>query len=392
MEVLFIVISIILFILLGAIIFIKVSSSPISIDEAKIKIENKITAIVNKKSSITAGVVLLDSPTYQINTIFTAGKNQGKPLPQDQPFHVASVGKAFTATLIGCLMEEKKLGLDDIISGILPSETLHGLFQFDNIDYSNKVTIRMLLNHTSGIADYFEDKPHGSDSLQDLILSNPDKFWTPDELIAFTRDYQSPLALPGEKYHYSDSGYILLGLIIEQVSGVSFHSYLHEKIFTPLEMDDSYLMLYSKPKKPQRPLAEIRLKGTEISQFKSLSIDWAGGGIVSTAPNLAVFIRALNKGKIIKLSTLNQFYNFDNTFIKGIHYGAGFMEFHFEEFFPGLGSLPRLRGHMGVLGTQMLYDEKTDTVYISSFGSTDFSAGSVKIMIEILSLAKRIKQ
>jgi hypothetical protein len=66
------------------------------------------------------------------------------------------------------------------------------------------------------------------------------------------------------------------------------------------------------------------------------------------------------------------------------------MEFRFGEYFPTLKALPVVRGHMGVLGTQMLYDRNTDTVYISSFGSTDYTAGSVRTMIKILSYAERI--
>ncbi len=153
------------------------------------------------------------------------------PISPSQPFHVASVGKAFTSVLIAQFYEEGILGLDDPIVSYLDSETLEGLYVFENVDYREKVTVRMLLNHTSGVGDYFEDPVVGSDPLIDITQNEPDKFWTPDDLIAFTRNYQAPVAKPGETYHYSDTGYILLGKIIENVSGVSFGQALNERIF-----------------------------------------------------------------------------------------------------------------------------------------------------------------
>ena len=85
-------------------------------------------------------------------------------------------------------------------------------------------------------------------------------------------------------------------------------------------------------------------------------------------------------------------YEFNYKFTTGIYYGLGFMEYHFTDYFPTLSFLPNLKGHMGVLGTQMLYDKETETVYISSFGSTDYTAESVKTMIKVLSYVYRIKK
>ncbi len=210
-------------------------------------------------------------------------------------------------------------------------------------------------------------------------------------LVDFTRNYQYAVGKPAESYHYSDTGYILLGLIIEQVSGKSFDEYLHEKIFEPLDMNDSYLMFYSEPVNGIRPIADVWFMGENIRNYNSLSIDWAGGGIVSTASDLSIFIRALNNYEIISEDTLSTMYQFDYKFMNGIHYGNGFMEYHFGEFFPTMNSMPNYVGHMGVLGTQMFYDKETDTVYIGSFGSTDSSAASVQTMIKVLSTLMRIK-
>ena len=99
----------------------------------------------------------------------------------------------------------------------------------------------------------------------------------------------------------------------------------------------------------------------------------------------------MNNNEVISKNTLNSLYQFDNKFMKGIHYGNGFMPYHFGEFFPTMNNMPHYIGHMGVLGTQMFYDKESDAKYISSFGSTYYSAGSVRIMIKILGIVMRIK-
>ena len=367
------------------------SSQPLS----KSDVINKIQTTVEKsigKNNVTGGMVFIDSNEYKINQSFTAGNFVTQGTGENQPFHTASVGKAFTATLIGCLIDDGMINLDDKVVDYLGEDLLSGLFVFENVDYRKEVTIRQLLNHTSGIADYFEDETNGTPPMKERVLDDKDKKWSPNDLLDFTRNYQIAVSKPGETFHYSDTGYILLGLLIEEVSQMSFDEMLTTRIFEPLNMNDSYLMFYSEPKNDPLPLADVWFEGVNIKNYSSLSIDWAGGGICSTAKDLAIFIRALNNGEIIRNETLQSLYQFDHKFINGIQYGNGFMEYHFAEFFPTLSSIPNYIGHMGVLGTQMFYNKQTDTVYISSFGSIDYTTGSVQTMINILSILHRIQE
>lgn len=386
------IIVIIIFIIVVALgIFFWYNSKPMTYEEADRSIKSLLEKQVNKKDTVSSGLIYVDAPKYGLSETYSVGTENGQDVKSDQPFHVASVGKAFTATLIGVLMEKYDLSLDNHIIDYIDESLLEGLFIVNEKDYSHQVTVRHLLSHTSGAADYFEDKTIESPLLTDLMLSDPNKIYTAYDLLDFTRDFQSPVGKPGEVFHYSDTGYILLGLIIEAISGESFDQMLHNEIFIPLDMNDSYLLFYSEPRNDQREIADVWLNGKEISGYNSLSIDWSGGGIVSTLDDLSTFTRALNQGGIIKEETLSSLYQFNNKYMRGIHYGSGFMEYHFEEYFPTLKSLPKMRGHMGVLGTQMFYDKETDTTYICSFGSTDFAAGSVQTMISILGIARRIK-
>jgi D-alanyl-D-alanine carboxypeptidase len=389
-KIIMIIIGILLVLLLALGVIALLGSRPLDKASAVAKIDDMVGSQVEKKN-VTQAIVYVDSTHFGVSEIFAHGELDGMPIKADQPFHVASVGKAFTAALIGSLIDENKITLDDRISSYLTDEVLDGLFVYQGTDYQDEVTVGQLLNHTSGVADYFEDKTEGSPSIQELMISEPNKFWTPEDLVAFSRDHQLSVGSPGEKFHYSDTGYIILGMIIESVSGHSFNAMLQERIFAPLNMNDTYLMFYSEPVNGFRPIADGHLGDVNVKDFQSLSIDWAGGGIVSTANDLAVFIRALNNSEIVSQRTLDNLYQFDHKFMTGMHYGYGFMEYHFGEFFPTLESLPNFTGHMGILGTQMFYSKSTDTVYISSFGSTDFAAGSVQTMIQVLVTLERIE-
>jgi D-alanyl-D-alanine carboxypeptidase len=209
-----------------------------------------------------------------------------------QPYHVASIGKLFTATLVYRLAERGRLSLQDPIARYLPPADLDGLFVYAKNDYAGQVTIEQLLAHSSGVADYFEGSTSSGKSFLAEMLANPGTHWTPGALLAFTRQHQVAVGVPGQVFNYSDTGYILLGLIIEAVTGKSFGQNLVEEIFLPLEMGDSYLMFYTEPANtPKRDLEKIWFNDVEVSRFESLSCDWAGGGIVSTTADLPAGFR-----------------------------------------------------------------------------------------------------
>ncbi|PKO16276.1 MAG: hypothetical protein CVU39_07895 [Chloroflexi bacterium HGW-Chloroflexi-10] len=379
----------ILFLLLVIIIAVLfwLNSRPVTKDQAISQIKGMVDNNLNEKNSVYSALIYIDAPQKDFLLKYAAGKTNGASIQTDQPFHVASVGKLFTATLIGRLVDEGKIQLNDPIHVYLDGAMLENLFVVEGVDYKDQVTIQHLLSHTSGVADYFALEDNG---LMESLYQSPDTFFTPQALVQFTREHQSAFFAPGHGYHYSDTGYILLGLIIESVSGKPFHENLHQVIFDPLEMKDTYLLFYSEPANGKRPIAEAWVNGHEISQLQSVSIDWAGGGVVSTVDDLALYIRALYQNKIITQETLQSLHKFDYEFMSGIAYGNGFMQMQFEKFFPALGFLPRMTGHMGVLGTQLFYDQSTDMLYVSSFGSSDATVASVKTMIQILSTVYRI--
>ncbi len=340
---------------------------------------------------ISEAQMLIHCDTLNIHESYGFSKTETPP-DSATPFHVASIGKTFTATLIGILADRGALAYSSPISNFLPEEILNGLFVFNGVDYQKDVTVEHLLRHTSGIADYYVDAVSDGSLMETLIVEDKNHLWTPLELIAFTRDKQNAFSAPGKHIHYTDTGYTLLGLIIEKITGKPFHENLSDEIFTPLGMDDSYLVLYSEPKnQPKKLLSKIWFKGTEVSTFNSLSVSWADGGIVSTPDDLLKFYKALREGRLICAERLAEMETLTGKFQKGIYLGAGMMEIHYEDFFFLLKGLPHTKGHIGSLSTHMMYDPIHDAYIIANFGSTEFIPQSFRLMIKVLSVIKGIK-
>ena len=377
-----------LILVVGVLFFI--NSRPISKSDANEIIQKYLEKAVDLKD-VSSGMVRVIVPDLGLDDTFVAGETNGMETIASQPFHVASVGKMFTASLIGLLVDDGLISFDDLIVDFLDEGVLEKLFVFDGVDFQNDVTIKMLLNHTSGVADYFGEEGFDGKSGSDLMLENPDQFWVPNDMLDFTRLNQSAVGPAGMQYYYSDTGFVLLGLIVENVMQMSFDEALHDRIFDPLGMNDSYLIFYSEPMNEIQEINEIWIDGVDVHEFASVSIDWAGGGVVSTLDDLVIFAKAFNDGTLLSEGTLSELYMFDQKFMQGIYYGLGTMEYRFDEFMPTLGFLPYYRGHMGILGTHILYDQNSGSLLIASFGSSDYAAGSVRTIIQILSTLARVQ-
>ncbi|RXZ46888.1 serine hydrolase domain-containing protein, partial [Agromyces binzhouensis] len=173
----------------------------------------------------------------------------------DARFHVASVGKLATATLVAQLVERGALAFDTPVAELLPRDEVAGLFVTNPAtDAGGGATVEHLLTHTAGVADYFDGPVTAGPRLRELVLAEPDRTWTPADLIAFSRERQRPVGRPGERFRYSDTGFVLLGRIVEESTGRRFHEVLHERIFRPLGMGDSALLFHSVPDRDRAPI------------------------------------------------------------------------------------------------------------------------------------------
>ena len=294
---------------------------------------------------------------------------------QDLRFHTASIGKLFTSTLVLQLVAEGRLTSDARLTALLPATDTAGLFDHDGADHAPRVTLEHLLTHTSGVADYFEGPVTGTRPFVERVLTDRDHLWTPAELLDFTRDHQRPVGAPGARFSYSDTGYLLLGRVIEEVTGERFGTALHARIFEPTGMADSCLAFHTLPggaasgpdPAADLELAPLWLGKDEVSRARSLSCDWAGGGVVTTLDDLLQFQRALHAGALIPADTVAWMARPRNRFRPGIHYGAGMMSLRFPEFFPLLRGLGTPVGHIGVTATHLFHHPQPDAHVVLNF-------------------------
>ncbi|WP_319589613.1 serine hydrolase domain-containing protein [uncultured Draconibacterium sp.] len=376
----------VLFIALG--IFLQCSSTQ-NTSNLKEKTEKLLEKELTK-NNVHNAFLSVYSPSQSIDWSFAGGAfANGEQINLENPFITASIGKTFTATAITILAEQGDLKFNDPISLHLPDSLMYHLHIFNGVNYSRQITIAHLLQHTSGLPDYFEGTTtDGSENVMELMFSEPDKFWNPVETIEFSKTKMQPLFVPGNGYNYTDTEYILLGLIIEKISGMSLHQYFEEHFFKPLNMKNTSMHLRSEPIEKTLKLSETFVADIEVSTFTSLSADWAGGGLVSTGSDLIKFQHALFSGEIISAETLKTMQNWVPE-TRGMEYGFGLRKVTFKKLFPTLPDLTVI-GHSGSTGSFMFYCPELDVYLAGTLNQTDKVKESVVLMVKVLSLIEDI--
>jgi D-alanyl-D-alanine carboxypeptidase len=207
------------------------------------------------------------------------------PMRPDNHFKIASLTKTYTAAVVLQLVGEGKLGLDDSIQQRLPGVVPNG----------GKITIRQLLNHTSGLAD-FERNPR---YLKPYLAGNFGHYWSPLQLVRMGVS-QKPVLAPGTGWSYSNTDYVVAQLIVERVTGKTLGAELKRRIFQPLGLRDT--MYPVKPGLPSPYAHGYRLFGDPpLVDVTGLSPSLApgSGAIVSTVRDVADFYRALLAGRLL---------------------------------------------------------------------------------------------
>ena len=201
------------------------------------------------------------------------------PVTPQTDFRLASVSKQFTAAAILLLAEDGKLSLDDPVRRWLPSLP----------PGTDEVTLRHLLDHTGGLVDYEELMPPD----QATQLDDQDVLRM---LSATARRYFAP----GSAYRYSNTGYVLLGLVVEKASGKTLQAFLKQRIFTPLHMDHTLLYVHDDRQVPKRAYGYSRTKGRWLRTDQSLTSATRGdGGIYSNIDDLAKWDAALYDDRLL---------------------------------------------------------------------------------------------
>jgi D-alanyl-D-alanine carboxypeptidase len=216
------------------------------------------------------------------------------PMAAMDRFRVASVTKSFVATIVLELVAEGKLRLDDTVERRLPGLLPDG----------RTITIRELLDHTSGLREYEQDAPFVR-----AVIAHPGRTWPPRKLVAIATAH-GLLFPPGSNFYYANTNYIVLGLIAEAVTGTPLGRLLERRLFGPLGLEETSFPTGTGMDGPYAHgyigFATLpRLHSLlDASVVESNSVAWSAGGIVSTADDVTRFYEALLGGRLLPLRLL----------------------------------------------------------------------------------------
>jgi peptidoglycan/LPS O-acetylase OafA/YrhL/CubicO group peptidase (beta-lactamase class C family) len=267
--------------------------------------------------------------------------DQGQPMEPTTKVRIGSISKVFTAVVVLQLVEEGRIALDDPVATYLP----------DLLPNGDRVTVRQLLNHTTGLYDYLEDWDFVNRAYED-----PAYDWAPEELVGYALEY--PLAFsPGAEgmFDYSSTNYVILGMIVEHVTGASLAESVRTRILDPLQLTQTFVV-------PDEDVPGMQARGyyRSVDQMVvGMSFAFATANIVSTADDVRRFADALFGGQLLH----DEAFGAMTTFIDAhgqydmpeLEYGLGMMRARLPVG-PGADGQPRtdsartVVGHIGGFG------------------------------------------
>lgn len=261
---------------------------------------------------------------------------------------------------------------------------MHKLHIFKSEDYSYSLTVRNLLAHTSGLPDYFEDKGVDGKSLMKKLQEGNDQSWTFEQSVEMSKK-MPPKFAPNtkNKAHYSDTNFQLLGKIIENIYGKTIAEVMHDVIFQPLGLKQTYLYVDASDKTP----ALMYFKNNSLDICKAMTSFGADGGIVSTSAETMVFLKAFFNGYFFPKSYFPELYTW-NSVMFPLKYGIGIMKFQLPAIFTMFRKMPAFVGHSGLSGAFAYYVPEKDVFLAGTVNQINNPGTSYKMLIQTLNSIK----
>jgi D-alanyl-D-alanine carboxypeptidase len=318
--------------------------------DARAELAAGIEADVASLPSIPGEILTVRAPGLRISLATgEADRSAGTPLAPETPFRVASMTKTFVAAAVLRLVEEGEVALDDPIARHLSDATV-AMLAGDGYDPS-AITVRQLLDHTSGLYDYASDPEY-----QVRTITDPTHRWTRAEQVRFALDHGDPIGAPGTVFAYSDTGYVLLGEVLEQVTGKSLPRAARRLLdFDRLGLHDTWWESLERAPRGE-PTRALQYVGDVDNGAIDPSTDlYGGGGLVSTTGDLVRFYDALFSGRVFDdRATLDTMLEVPAVAVAD---GAGMGIFEVD------AAGERCFGHRGFWGTQTIHCPDLDLTF-----------------------------
>jgi len=342
--------------------------------------ETKFQAILNKtvdNKSIFGAVLTVEKG----NNKWTGSAGN---LTKNQSYFIASTTKLYVTAIILKLKADGKLSLDNKISNFLPPKIMDKLHIYKGVNYSDSITIKNLMAHTSSLPDYFEDKSADGKSLLQKLQQGADQNWTFEEAVEMSKK-MSPKFAPNTKgkAHYSDTNFQLLGKIIANIYEKDIGTVIQELVFQPLELKQTYMYADANDKIP----AVMNYKNKPLNIPKAMTSFGADGGIVSTSEETMVFLKAFFNGYFFPKSFLPELYKWNRVMFP-LEYGVGIMKFELPSIFTMFRKMPALIGHSGLSGAFAYYASTKDVYLAGTVNQINNPGTSYKMLLKIASSFK----
>jgi D-alanyl-D-alanine carboxypeptidase len=284
---------------------------------------------------------------------------KGGPLRPDDAFRAASITKSVTALVALVLARQRRLALDEPLADLLAPELLQ---RWRALDALPRTTPRQLLAHTSGLPDYFHDEAFAA-----RLREEPGRAWRPAELVDHAAAHGRPNFPPGQGFEYTDTGYVVAGILVEQVTGRPLHAVYRELVLDPLGMDTTWLEGQEPARSPRA--AHHYSDGLDMTTI-SPTIDWAGGGLLTTAPDLARFVWALWSGRVVDSRGLEEL----TRWTPGVSFPPGHAV-RYDRYGLGIGAIVvegvELIGHTGFIGAFAFHAPQFDAVLVGTHNASE---------------------
>jgi len=274
------------------------AAAPLPSSSVTARLQRALDEAVAADRAVPGALASISAPAAGLEWSGASGRialHDAARLVPDQPFRIASITKVFVAAAAFRLCEERRLLLFGPLTPYLSAQTLSALrrggYQPD------RITIQQLLAHTSGIYDYASSPVYNA-----LIMASPHRRWTRAEQIRLAMERGRPVGRPGERFAYSDTGYVILGEIIERVTGKPLPQAVRSLLrLDSLAMTSTYFESRDTPAPNALPLAHQYLKDFDFAGVDPSFDLYGGGGLVSTTGDLTHFMRALLQGRLFTL-------------------------------------------------------------------------------------------
>ena len=307
-----------------------------------------------------------------------ASIEEGIPLEANDRFRIYSITKTFTATVVYQLVDEELIALDDAVAMWLDEPAVQ------RIPHVERVTIRQLLNHTSGIYDFGDDDD--SPFWEDAFLgakADWTKVWTVPELLTYADpDNHAPYFAPGEGFHYSNTNYLLLGMIVEKATGSTFEDELQNRILTPLGLADTSLATGGVV--PDGVVDGYQLLDGELLNVTAINLSWvwSAGGMVSTTADLLRFARATRDGELMSPASFAEMFSFVPSENPNLQFGNGL----YKDVTPN-GTLVGMDGGSAGFSANMMWLEEEDLTVVVLVNRAPDDGSSEALRDEAFTLA-----